>query len=64
MPHLLNGCGEVRPLSSIDLWVKILLAWKADSQRRTELGNAARQRVQKYFSLERMVDKTIDVYRG
>jgi glycosyltransferase involved in cell wall biosynthesis len=64
MPHLLNGCGEVRPLSSIDLWVKILLAWKADSQRRTELGNAARQRVQKYFSLEQMVDKTIDVYHG
>jgi glycosyltransferase involved in cell wall biosynthesis len=64
MPHLLNGCGAVRPLSNIDQWVKTLLAWKADSQRRIELGNAARQRAQKYFSLDQMVDKTIDVYRG
>lgn len=64
MPHLLNGCGEVRPLSNIDQWIKILLEWKADSQCRIELGNAARQRAQKYFSLEQMVDKTIDVYRG
>lgn len=64
MPHLLNGCGEVRSLSNIDQWVKILLAWKADSQRRIELGNAARQRVQKNFSLEKMVSETIGIYQG
>jgi glycosyltransferase involved in cell wall biosynthesis len=62
MPQLLAGCGEVRPLSNIDQWARILLAWKADSGRRTKLGNAARQRVQKYFSLEQMVNKTIDIY--
>ena len=61
MPHLLNGCGEICKLSEIENWVKILLAWKADSKRRTALGNTARQRVQKYFSLEQMVNKTIDL---
>ncbi len=64
MPHLLDGCGEIVPLSEIDKWVKILLSWKADSGLRNESGKAARQRVEKYFSLEQMVDQTIDVYEA
>lgn len=63
MPHLLNACGEILSLSNMIQWVEILLLWKADSSQRKVLGEAAMQRVQKYFSLEQMVDRTISVYR-
>ena len=64
MSHLLENCGAILPLSKPGQWAETLLRWKANPQHRIELGMKARQRVQKYFSLEQMVDKTIDVYRG
>jgi len=62
MPHLLTGCGEIHKLSHIDKWVKTLLSWKNIPRTREVLGNEAKARVQKYFSLEKMVDGIMEIY--
>lgn len=64
MPHLLAGCGEIHQLSRLDNWVKTLLSWKNNPELREALGHEARERAQKYFSLENMVDGIMDVYRA
>src|SRR5690606_10973210 len=63
MPPLVAGCGEIHPLSRIDDWVETLLSWKDNSELREARGNAARERAQKYFSLQTMVAQTMEVYR-
>lgn len=64
MPHLLHDCGEIRKLSEIENWVKTLLLWKNNSEMREALGNEAKARVRKYFSLEKMVDEVMKIYRA
>ena len=64
MPHLLDGCGEICKLVEIENWVKTLLSWKNNSEMREVLGNEAKARVQKYFSLEKMVDEVMKIYRA
>lgn len=64
MPHLLAGCGEIHQLSRLDNWVKTLFSWKNNQELRQALGHEARERAQKYFSLENMVDGITEVYRA
>jgi glycosyltransferase involved in cell wall biosynthesis len=64
MPHLLAGCGEIHQLSQLDKWVKTLLSWKNNPELREALGNEARERARKYFSLENMVNGIMEVYRA
>ena len=50
---------EVHPYNRADAIIKAL----QDDQLRARLGDGGRKRVAEEFSVERMVDRTLDVYR-
>lgn len=62
MPQLLAGHGQVEKLSEMDRWIKTLLLWRDDAELREGLGNKARERAEKDFSLGEMVERTLGVY--
>jgi len=63
MPQQLRGCGEICKLHRPDDWIKTLSHWQQNPAEREALGKRARQRVQKYFCLETMVQNTLRVYQ-
>ncbi|HEY3248935.1 MAG TPA: glycosyltransferase family 4 protein [bacterium] len=70
--HVLPGLLEVLPPEQADLlidphdpgrYADAVIGLLADPARRREIGRVARSRVERYFTIDRMVDATVDVYR-
>jgi len=59
-----GATGLLVPPSDVPALATALSALAADGERRRSLGRAGRERVRKFFGLDRMVDATLDVYRG
>jgi|GEM_PF-1574163 len=63
MPELLHGCGETFKLHHPHHWLHTLKNWQENHSEREALGKRARERVQRYFCLDAMVEKTLRVYQ-
>ena len=64
VPKVINdGCGFVVPPGDIDLFAAKVIALLKDPAERLRLGNAARERVEKEFSSQRMTVEYLNVYR-
>lgn len=61
-PEVLADTGLLLPAHEAAAWQQALTQLLRDSQRRQEMGAAARERVRLHFRLETMVEKTLQVY--
>ena len=62
----LLGVGDAGVLvrnSSPDVWAAEMIALLRDEERRERMGKAARRRIEEEFSLERIVDRYVELYR-
>ncbi len=55
--------GVLSPAGDVDAWARSLIELLRDSGRRTEIGRAARERVEAQYSAERMAREVETVYR-